>query len=234
LITDSNDAAPADTGEPGDVDKVTGVEAPTLVRKPRVVPAQHGFTVVRLPNGNFQVGPHITVDGSNPAFAQQALNDLATLDATPTGRQVLDGINNGRHDVTISELPLANAPANGGGVEQGADAGVYDPARGANSTVQYAPTYRDTYTDANGKTYDKPSAAMLGHELIHALHDSQGNDLNRTPDPRDPTGNQEESQTIGINDHAGEPLTENNILSDLGAPFRRADHDSTAVPAPTP
>src|SRR5262249_915519 len=50
-ITDPNDAAPADTGEPGDVDKITGVEAPTLVRKPRVVPAQHGLTIVRLPDG---------------------------------------------------------------------------------------------------------------------------------------------------------------------------------------
>jgi hypothetical protein len=56
--------------------------------------------------------------------------------------------------------------------------------------------------------------------------------LNGVPDPADATGNQEESRTIGINNHAGEPVSENNILKDMGEDWRRTDHDSNAHTAP--
>ena len=47
---------------------------------------------------------------------------------------------------------------------------------------------------------------------------------------KDSTGDQEESQTIGINDHKDKEVTENNLLKDLGEDWQRTDHDSNAVP----
>src|SRR5262249_46321613 len=73
---------------------------------------------------------------------------------------------------------------------------------------------------------------ILGHELIHALHNSEGTNRVREPDPKDTGGDQEESWAMGINDHTGEEISENNLLKDLGADYRRKDHsyDVNSVP----
>lgn len=83
--------------------------------------------------------------------------------------------------------------------------------------------------DQNGKPIDIPGAEILAHELIHADHNSQGTNLTSQPDPKDPTGNQEESRTIGINDHKDEPISENKLLEDWGKDYRRTDHDGGFV-----
>ena len=49
------------------------------------------------------------------------------------------------------------------------------------------------------------------------------------PDPKEPESNQEESRTIGINDHTGEAMSENNLLKDMGAGYQRTDHDMSVT-----
>jgi len=69
---------------------------------------------------------------------------------------------------------------------------------------------------------------LLGHELMHADHMGRGQNLSGQPEPKEPLSNQEESQTIGINDHADEPVTERNLQRDFGEGWHRTDHGSGA------
>jgi hypothetical protein len=66
------------------------------------------------------------------------------------------------------------------------------------------------------------------------VHNDQGTNKrdNVGPPAAEAGSNEEESQTIGILGHKDDPMTQNQILKDLGSPYRRPDHDSTVVPAP--
>jgi hypothetical protein len=103
---------------------------------------------------------------------------------------------------------------------------------GSDSTVAWTPGNNAQFTDQNGVNHTQPDEALLGHELNHADHNGRGNNQIGVPDPADPTGDQEESRTIGINDHKDEPVSENNILRDMGENWRRTDHDSNARAVP--
>ncbi len=171
------------------------------------------------------------------AFRAKAQKDLDDLKATKTGKSILDAIAAGRHPVTIEDLPKKQAQDYGGLCKPDDDAAARDPKKGSPATVSYSPDYSgDQYTDQNGNSVDHPAKAYLGHELIHAVHDSQGTNAADKPDPKEPGSNQEESRTIGINDHAGEPMSENNLLKELGYDYTRDNHDmsahSNAKPAP--
>jgi Effector protein len=171
---------------------------------------------------------NLTIKGSKE-FREKARKDLDELKKTKTGKEILDAIANGRHPVTVAELDKATAQANGGICTPDDEAAAADPKKGTGSTVTYSPEWSaDQYTDQNGKKVDHPSKAYLGHELIHAVHMSEGTDASATADPKEPGSNQEESKTIGINDHAGDDMTENNLLKDLGYDYKRTDHDMSA------
>src|SRR5205807_1055965 len=119
----------------------------------------------------------------------------------PTEPLEVDRINNGRHDVTIDQLPAAQSAAVGGGKEVEKDTpGSFNPAKGSDSTVSYDPDFHGDFVDKDGNHHQGQPSTALGHELLHSMHDSEGTDKVNTPDPKDSTGNQEESQTIGIND----------------------------------
>src|SRR5262249_33699948 len=152
-------------------------------------------------------------------------------DGTPTGHQLIDNLQSNGHTATIREATPTEATNNGGGVTTGVQPQMSN-GTGSDSTVAWAPGFNAQYKDQNGTMHTQPDEALLGHELNHADHNGNGASLNGTPDPKDPTGNQEESRTIGINDHANEPVSENNILKDLGENWRRTDHDSNAHTAP--
>ncbi len=240
---DPLDAAGADTGEPGYLDNLP--RGGGGGRRKRHSDGYHARAVVRRPDGTFTYGGNgISVSGS-PEHVDKTLQTLASLDGTPTGHTLIDQLQSNGHTVSIVEND-ANAAAGGGGMTNttanGFPAGTNviesdgivraSDGSGADSVVNWAPGTNAPNTDASGKVNQQPDEALLGHELIHADHNGRGQNLKASPDPADATGNQEESRTIGINDHAGEPVSENNILRDLGEDWRRGDHDSTAVPAP--
>lgn len=225
-------AAECDTGEPGWVDKPRTGGGWGGGRGHHHEGGYHSRTVTYNPVTNVfnYGGSGIAVTGT-PDFADKTLKTLASLDGTPTGHQLIDNLQSNGHTATIKEATPAEAAANGGGVTTGVQPQMSN-GTGSDSTVAWAPGTNAQYTDQNGVNHTQPDEALLGHELIHADHNANGASLNGVPDPADATGNQEESRTIGINDHAGEPVSENNILKDMGEDWRRTDHDSNAHTAP--
>jgi len=200
LVTDPNDASPADTGEPGDLDKLSGVEEPTIVRKPRVVPSQHGLTVNRLPNGDLQVG-NITIknDPNDPTFQDKVVRDLQHMENTPSGRQRLEDLNNLGQPITIQHTTDGNSttfnnPADGAAPGKPATDGSTGTGKGTGSVIDYNPD-REPPTAAD-PTINRPADVGLNHELTHAEHGARGTDDN-SPDPGNPNNPTiEETETI--------------------------------------
>jgi type VI secretion system VgrG family protein len=245
-------AQPADTGEPGYLDRPYRGGGGGGGDRWSTDEGYHSRDVVYDPSdGSFTYGGSgIKVVGS-PDFADKTLQTLGGLDSTPTGRKLVDNLQSNGHTVTIREATPAEASRSGGGETTGNSfnvmpAGTYTDSagnpqtsngNGDDSTVAWTPGYNAQYNKkdpATGATTTEtqPDEALLGHELNHADHNGRGNNIMNTPDPKDSTGNQEESQTIGINDHKDEDVTENKILKDLGEDWQRTDHDSNAVPLP--
>ncbi len=185
-----------------------------------------GLGVSSLPNGDLKVGNHIIISGSDE-FKKKAVADLCVLGNTKTGKDILEALDKNRHDVTIKELDMATAQANGALAQRVNGADAFDPAKGSATIVSYNPDLKDKYTDAAGKQYDMPVQSTLGHELIHAAHNDRGTNERSTPDPKEAGSNMEEANTIGINDRSNSAMSENKLLEDLGAGIRRTDHDST-------
>jgi hypothetical protein len=228
---DPLDAAEADTGEPGYLDRQPKGGGGGG-RKKRHSDGYHARAVTYDPaTSSFTYGgSKVKVTGS-PDFADKTLQTLAGLDATPTGHQLIDNLQSNSKTVTIREATPKEASDNGGGVTTGVQPAMSN-GTGSDSTVAWAPGFNAQYKDENGVNHTQPDEALLGHELNHADHFGKGQAEIGTPDPKDPTGNQEESKTIGINDHKDDAVTENNILKDMGENWRRTDHDSNAPTRP--
>ncbi|MBK9154975.1 MAG: type VI secretion system tip protein VgrG [Chloracidobacterium sp.] len=232
LIAPPLDAEHADTGEPGYLDRPrTGGGGGG--RNWGTTNIQHAPVVKRRDDGTYSVGGDKIIVKGDDDFTGKTLNTLSELYNTPTGRQVMDNINNGTHTTTIETLDEATARRNGALARRENQAGSVTPGVGSDTTIFYNPDVPDgPYTRPDGTTTDLPQAALLGHEMIHAMHNDTGDNLRNNPEPAEPGSNEEESQTIGIHGHANDPLTQNQILEDLGSPDRRTDHDSSVVPAP--
>jgi uncharacterized Zn-binding protein involved in type VI secretion len=180
-------------------------------------------------------GDNIVIHGS-PEYRATVVSDLNQLNHTPTGQALLQNINNGTHEVAIQPMQAGQAYDNGfcrardyGAATPQADG---TPGAGSDSDVFYNPTYTQTYTAEDGTTQTQPPHDVLGHELMHATHNSAGN--NRAGDALpSPYSNVEEAQTIGVqgrNDAAGHPvipnysgagtITERNLSADQGRAAR--------------
>ncbi len=241
-IDDPLDAATADTGEPGYLDRPhTGGGGGG--RRRRTVGGYHSRPVTRNADGSFNYGgPGIRVTG-DPEFVNQTTQTLASLDGTPTGHQLIDNLQSNGHTTTIRPATPAEAaswgrstPSGPNGVPNGETdpefPGTVSNGSGTDSTVGWQPNQVQQVTDENGNVHNRPNEASLGHELIHSDNMARATDGINHPDPADPTGNQSEAQAIGINNHAGDPVTENNILRDLDAGWTRTDHSNNAHTTP--
>ena len=186
-------------------------------------------------------GPGIRISGA-PEFIDCTIATLDCLDGTHTGHQVINQLVSNGHTVVIVQNDGASAL--GGGsicitstangfpagtlVNMGAGGVQVSDGSGSDSTVHWLPGSNALFTDGSGKACTQPDSALLGHALLKAVHNAMGKNRSATPDPADPTGNQEESSTIGINDFLNDVVTENNILRDTGQHWRRTDHADTA------
>jgi len=173
-----------------------------------------------------QYNSQITIQGS-AAYQATTIADLDTFLGTPTGKRWADAYaKTGKH-ITIVPIPAGTQQNNGFTIA--ADNGAYPKADGthgdgSDSTIQYNPSDTSEYTAADGTTQTQPPYQTLGHEMIHGLHNGQGNNLagNTQPSPYD---NEEESQTIGVNGHDSDTITEKTMEGDAGQ-SNRPDHDS--------
>jgi hypothetical protein len=166
-----------------------------------------------------QFGANITIKGT-PEFVALTLRDLGTLNATPSGKELIQSIQTSGQTVTITETTAQNggcSPVNVNNAQNGIPTG---------SNVQYNPNFSQMYNygpTAVGQPGREPwmdtsPAVILGHELNHAHHNAKGtNDFSfegerlatgLPPQPGYPT------------DHSGSTISENAIRNDLGQPNR--------------
>lgn len=178
-------------------------------------------------------GSSIVIEGS-PEFQARTLAALAELAATPSGREILQNIENSGHTVTIQET----GDANGYCQAEGSGADTRDPSRGTDSTVSWNPNHQTT--DASDPVSGTPgSTVILGHELIHAMHNATGTNGNGPYDSYDSQSGSsargEERSTVGeggtsvtapdgstqaVPDYSSSHPTENSLRDDLGIPRR--------------
>jgi len=185
-------------------------------------------------------GKSIIIEGS-PAFQLQTLAALATLASTPSGREILQNIENSGHTVTIRET----TDANGYCQADGSAADTMDPTRGTDSTVSWNPSHNTT-DPADPVAGSPGSTVILGHELVHAMHNATGTNANGPydsyPGQSGSSARGEERSTVGeggtsvvapdgttqaVPDYSGSHPTENSLRDDLGIPRRPTYYPST-------
>ncbi len=226
------DAETSDTGEPGYLDRPRSGGG-SGGRRSKKLTGNRLPPITQNPDGSFQVGNNIRVAGT-PEFCDKTLTNLSTLSSTQTGNNIINELDNGTHQTTITELDMATAQRNGALAGPTDRAGATTPGVGSGTNIRYNPDLVDnTYVDENGNNQTVPIESTLGHEMIHAVHNDQGTNLRNNPEPAEAGSNEEESQTIGIHGHSDDEMTENNILRDMNQPMRRDDHDSTVHTVPT-
>jgi hypothetical protein len=185
-----------------------------------------GLPTVLIGGPAFAVPPNITVKGP-PLFQQKVYRDLFLLSTTPSGKALIDQLGASGKPVTIVQhtgtngfcTPLNNTDATNG--------------TGSGSTIQYNPDYRSNAYDSAGNLIAQPPQVILGHEMCHALANTQGTKAtgtDPTPPASEPNIDQEEAQAVGTGSHNGQNPSENAIRNDLGLP-RRDNHFGTGGPA---
>ena len=226
------DAEQADTGEPGYCDRPYkgGGGGGRKWRKNKI---GHAPQVKRKDDGTYTVGGDNLIVKGDDDFTLKTMNNLSDLYNTPTGKKVIDDINKSKFKTTIVKLDEKTARENGGRQDSDDQKAGETPGKGSGGTVSYNPDVPyGPFEDKDGKKVFLPNSSALGHELIHAKHAAEGTDKLPNAEPAEPDSNEEESQTIGIHGHKDDPVTENNILKDLGVKQQRTDHDFSVTPAP--
>lgn len=187
-----------------------------------------GYPRAVLQNGNIvtEYNSQITIEGS-PAYQATTIQDLNSFLSLPTGqRWAAAYAKTGKH-ITIKPIPAGKQQNNGFTIAGGKGAYANTDGShgdGADSTILYNPSDTSEYTAADGSTQSQPPYQTLGHEMIHGLHNGQGNNLAKNTQPS-PFDNEEESQTIGVNGHDSDTITERTMAGDAGQSYR-PDHDS--------
>lgn len=177
----------------------------------------------------FVLPPQVKVKGP-PGFQNEVIRDLALLAGTPSGRRLFERIEAAGEPITI--IPEADPHNSFAAPVDAAKAAAGQPT---GSTVMYNPSVAISVYDAAGSDIDEPPQLVLGHEMVHALNNSNGthhHGVDPAPPASEPTIEREEAATIGTGSHSGDDLTENTFRDDLGLP-RRDNHYGKTTPAPT-
>jgi type VI secretion system secreted protein VgrG len=167
-------------------------------------------------------GKSIKIEGDKK-FQKKTIKDLEDLKKTPTGKNLLESLDDSGKQVTIK--PVANSKQgnscgyiNPSGRFTGSDG---KPGKGTDSIVSYNP---DRKKIGNQKWEKRPPAIGLAHELIHADQAAHGTmslgeaDNDSKKDPSDPTkfakANLREIEAVGIPPNDKRDFTENKIRSE--------------------
>jgi type VI secretion system secreted protein VgrG len=202
---------------------------------------QFPFDVVRLPNGDLQVGKAITIKG-DANFQGAVMSNLGKMSTTPAGMHVLNVIDGSGKTMTVIPFNGNNSfcgpnttwadfqgqtPA-GQPVYDGAGKPIMGPdgkplmgtGTGANTTLQLNPNL--TLPNSQDPSNPMPNDAIMFHEMTHGTHQMTGT-ADMSPVPGWDT--KEEQTTIST----GNP-SEADYLQQTGYPYHRTDHDTTWAP----
>jgi hypothetical protein len=172
-VTDVAGAGKADPGEPPN----------WLAIQPRghggsrghhTANAHHGLEMSARPDGTIQAAPGVVINSRDPAYVEAVAGDLARINDTPTGHNMMHDIATSGKTVTIEPRPPGTSETDTqtlpGTMPGRLDRPDSQNGVGTNSTVQYNPSdYPSPLT-----TTKAPSDVILFHELTHADHMSQG------------------------------------------------------------
>jgi uncharacterized Zn-binding protein involved in type VI secretion len=181
-----------------------------------------------------EYSPSITIEGS-PQYQAAVVADLNQFTATQTGQRWAEQYADTGHHITIKPIPAGTDQNNGytnpasdadASVVQNAD-GTETPGPGSDATIEFNPSRSTSYTGEDGNTYTRQPFETIGHELIHGLHEGQGQDRYHIPDTQPGGDNQEEAQTIGVHGFDDRDVSERALSEELrGTGSARPDHDS--------
>jgi uncharacterized Zn-binding protein involved in type VI secretion len=168
--------------------------------------------------------PAVIVIAGLPAFQQQVVRDLVLIGMTPSGQALFKRLQAAGKTITIQFSSVANNA--GTSPDSGSDA---TNGSGTGSTITYNPAANGTAYNTAGGTLPLPAQVMLGHEMIHALRNSEGTNNFKGTDasapPSEPSMKEGEAMAVGAGSHSGDYPTENSLRHDLGPQYgRRADH----------
>jgi uncharacterized Zn-binding protein involved in type VI secretion len=190
-------------------------------------------------------GPVVTMNvalGSTPAFIKALQTALAQILPTASGVEWLRQMAARGHAVTFEQTNDDNGycrAANG--------AGSTNPAVGSDSTISWNPNKNVLDPGLPGAQGTPGAAVILAHEMVHALHNANGDNRNGPndtfPGQAGSSARNEERSTVGT---GGAPIqqpngttdphppnysrdvpTENSFRRDLGIPERPSYYPST-------
>ena len=189
-----------------------------------------GCPTVVIGGAAFSLPSNFVIDGT-PDFQSKVIRDLYYLSTLPSGQQLLARLEKAGETITIIEYHGTDnsfcSPDNALWARLGVSTG---------STVQYSPGIAIQGYDSTGAPIDMPPQIVLGHELTHALANSEGTHKYGTdpsPPASEPTIPEEEAQAIGTGSHTGGSPSENSLRSDAGLP-QRDNHLGQAATGPVP
>jgi uncharacterized Zn-binding protein involved in type VI secretion len=192
-----------------------------------------GLEVIRNPDGTISIGKSITLRG-DAVFNQKTLEALEKIGNTPTGRAMLQSIENSGKHVTI--LPESARPDGkvGNATQRTPGTGTVNPdgtpGTPGDATIYFNPDRTRPIASPNAPWYPRDPGIGLAHELVHAEHavhgtTHDGNDLVPNDNKLDPANpgtplplRREEADTTGFPPHDKEPYSENRIRSEWDPP----------------
>jgi uncharacterized Zn-binding protein involved in type VI secretion len=176
-----------------------------------------GEPTVLIGDPAFGLPLNIKIDGP-PDFENKTIRDLYELSTTPSGADLIGKLGAAGEPVTIIPCP---DPNNSFCSPDSQIKALFGSPTG--SVIQYNPDIQLTVFDSSGTRVAEPPAVVLGHEMCHALANSDGTHkygTDPTPPASQPKIEEEEAQAIGTGSHTGGSPSENSIRSDLGLPPR--------------
>jgi uncharacterized Zn-binding protein involved in type VI secretion len=177
--------------------------------------------------------PCVTINiNGDAAFAANVQTALQTILPTRSGIEWLRQMGLNGRAITIQPTNAANGYC---GAANGTDAanGV-----GSDSTISWNPNHNTTDSGLPGAQGSPGSAVILGHEMVHALHNANGDNRNgpndHFPGQQGSSARNEERSTVGTSgpiqtptgpdpsppDYSHDVPTENSLRDDLGIPRR--------------
>jgi len=181
-----------------------------------------------------QYDSQITIEGSS-VYQATVVADLNRFLSSPTGQRWAPAYSKAGRHLTIRPVPAGQQQNNGGTTRASPnDAlirvnpdGTESRGAGSDSIITYNPSYTGYYRGEDGNTYKSPPHETLGHEMIHSLHNANGENRRNIPDNQPNGDNQEEARTIGVHGYEDEDISERHISEDArGAGSARPDHDA--------
>jgi hypothetical protein len=164
--------------------------------------------------GNILISESDNGGTAHAGFRENVLTQLGLLMSAPNGRVLVTGLIHGSQVVTIRPMEGTGGIAESGTSPDSIQNDDGSPNIGGTTTVYLSDSLTDDTAvafDADGNELASPVFIMLGHELVHAVHNAAGINQRNAEASSTEWVNREEEVTI-----AGPDLSENTLRAEHG------------------